>query len=169
MAVHREFASAANDPGIWDDYGTDVDTGKKIEVLWRAIPAADEEMLRRKAGLWHSKQTVRFRGKGASEVDIEVEKEKVLARMRAAFALLGTRNWGVLIGDEPTAQAYAALCPGATIELGKELVLDPYWTNDALKAHYFEEHSDFATWILGKVDAGRTKTLERQEELRGNS
>lgn len=175
MAIHREYADAANDPGVWEEYGTDPDNGRMARIKIRGIPAADEERIRREGGVFQSKQTVRFVGKrGTSEVDIELEKEKVVARGRASFAMVETDNWCVFIGDEQAAEHYRALSPGAPIEVGKDLVLDKLWmlgapNAAALRAHYFEEHSDLATWILGKVDGEKTRTLERQEDLRKNS
>lgn len=174
MAIHREYGNAANDPGVWEDYGTDPDNGKPVRVRVRGIPAADEEKIRRDGGVWQSKQTVRFVGKrGTSEIDIELEKEKAVARGRASFAMVETENWCVFIGDEETAEAYRALCPGAPVEIGKDLLLDKLWASGApsataVRAHYFEEHSDLATWIIGKVDGEKTRTLERQEDLRKN-
>lgn len=167
MAIHREFADGDKDPGLWHDYGTDRDTGKLARVRIRAIPAAVEDRLRREHGLRQTKQTIRVR-KGASEIELEVEKEKELARARAAYALRETENWSIRPGDEAAAETYGTLT-GAPATTEADLVLDTCWDRPGLKAHYFREHADFVTWILERVDNERASTIERQEELRGNS
>lgn len=164
----REFANASKDPGDWYPHPEDPD----VELLVRGIPASDEDRIRREAGA-QAKQAVRLLGRGHSEVDIDTEKERVIARQRAAFALLDTRNkragavgYEVVPGDEDAAKAYAK-ATGKPVNPGDAVVLDGHWTAD-VKDHFFREHSDQAGVVINIVDGIRTAKTEASKAATKN-
>lgn len=165
MAIHKEYADPAKDPGDKVVLGEDADTGLEVALMVRRIPESQEREFRRQFRT--SKiRTVRMRNK-AQEVDVDTERERDRARARACYALLDSVNFEVLPGDEGAAAKYRALLPGVDVTVGQPLKLDGRWS-EQLKDSYLAEHVDLVTSILEHVDDAQAGLVQRNEDLEKN-
>lgn len=173
MAIRREFGNAENDRGVWHDWKEDTDLTKRrgdkavVAALIRGIPPAVEDQIKRR----HKSDTITLRQKTGSrftETEIALERERRIMRDRAAFALLGLRNYEVFVGDAEAAATYNEILK-KTVEPESNLMLpEDVSDNERLRVHVMAEDSAFARWICSVVDGTEREEREIEDSLAGN-
>jgi hypothetical protein len=167
MAVRREYVNPDNDIGKWHVWKIDPDNGKPIRARLRQIPQGIENKIRSA----HKSESLRVHVNKSNEegsMDVDLVRNRKIARDRAAFALLETENYNVGIGDDDAAALWSKLSE-SVVEKGKELVLDDKWHLGALKGHELTENPEFAGWCISIIDGDAAELAERNAELEGNS
>jgi hypothetical protein len=168
MIVTREFGNPDNDLGEWYTYMEDEKTGEKVEALVRMIPAP----LENKIQAVHKSDRLTIRSVPRSdqtETDIDMERQRRIARDRAAFALLDTRGgYERGVGDEEASDKLSRLA-GEIVPKGGVLCMDGKWGKPELKGHVLTEDADFTGWVCQIVDNAKKRRQARAVALQGNS
>lgn len=175
MALHREFGDADKDPGVWHDWKEDPEqTARKgtkvmVRACIRGIPQSVENKI--KGANRAESMTIRQPHRSNySETDLDMERQRKIARDRAAFALVETESYEVFVGDDDAAKTYSRLL-GEIVPKAVNVTLDGKWGHikSETRGHVLTEHADFTIWICGVVDGDAAATNEKRAELASNS
>jgi hypothetical protein len=154
----------------------DSETERGTLVFWRHDPDAKDPKtkkplavrfrLRRVDADWDRETRKRIAkaigGKAKLTGDELIERQVRLTRDRAAYALLDSENFSLVV-DGPNAVQYfnEQLKPETPLQVGDVVKLDGKWTAE-LKNGLFKAMPELASWISDKSD--ELKNLEAEEE-----
>lgn len=139
----------------------DPDNKKPIRFKLQPVPAAVTKQLR--ARFTEGKRAEKIGKQPAARV---AQLHEDFVRDRAAYALLDSENFAIVIGDDKAREKYSEAL-GREVQLEEEIVLDGAWT-DEVKALVLTFSPPIADWINHKVDEMSALEAEEEEYVQGN-
>lgn len=161
-----------SDKGEWVRIGED--NGEPVEVRVRAVPESKQRTIEGDYGTekdvaneYHDERNSR---KGTFHIRQRIHSSndyREIARDKAKYAWLDTRNFTIEALDEAQAKRYQALLKDPAIVVGTPFSLDGR-LNDAIKHYILENNRDLASEIWDRADKLSVSLVSKEGALRKN-
>lgn len=138
-------------------FAKDPDTGKPAYLFVRAVDEPTDRQLRRSYA--QGKRLDQMNKQKAADA---LENQIAFVRARAAYALTGSEDFTLRMGNEATAAAFSEAL-GAPVKAGADVTLDGKW-NPAVKELAFAAIRQMAGWVSDQADEISGVKIEEEEE-----